>query len=209
MSNEVEALPRREEPERDRDELDHLVEGTRPRCAQKRFQLRECLLDRIEIRTVGREKSEVRADAFDGGLHLGLLVHREVVEDHDVTRPQCRDEHLLDVGKKGRIVEGAIEDRGGLQPVDAQRGDHGVRLPMSARRVIAQAQPAGTAAIAAQQVGGDTRFIDEDVGARVMQRLRILPVAPRGGDIRTPLFVGVYRFFLPSDPSDRSRAIAC
>lgn len=66
---------------------------------------------------------------------------------------------------------------------------------MPARRVIPQPLPAETAAIAAQQVGRDAGFIDEDVGARVVQRLRILPVTSRGRNIRAPLFVGVYRFF--------------
>jgi hypothetical protein len=29
----------------------------------------------------------------------------------------------------------------------------------------------------------------------IAQRLRVAPLAPRGGDIRPSLFVGVYRFF--------------
>jgi hypothetical protein len=28
-----------------------------------------------------------------------------------------------------------------------------------------------------------------------VERQRIVPLAPRGGDIRSPLFVGVYSFF--------------
>jgi hypothetical protein len=66
---------------------------------------------------------------------------------------------------------------------------------MPAGCVIPQPLPADTAAIAAQQVGRDAGFIDKDVGARIVQRLRVLPVTSRGRDIRAPLFVGVYRFF--------------
>jgi hypothetical protein len=122
-------------------------------------------------------------------------VHRQVVEDHDVARAQGRDEELLDVGEKRRIVEWTVEDRPRVEAVDAQRRDHRVCLPVAARRVVAQPQPARAAAIAAQQVGGDPRFVDEDIAAGVVEREEVLPPPARGGDIRAPLFVGVYRFF--------------
>jgi hypothetical protein len=70
-----------------------------------------------------------------------------------------------------------------------------VRLPMAVRRVIAQAHAARTAPVAPQQVGGDAGFVNENVAARVVQRLRVLPVAAGGRDVRPALFVGVYRFF--------------
>jgi hypothetical protein len=70
-----------------------------------------------------------------------------------------------------------------------------VRLPMAAWRVISEAHASGTAAIAPQQIGRHPRFIDEDVGARVMQRLRGVPLATGGRDVRPALFVGVYGFF--------------
>ena len=41
---------------RDRDELDDLVEAARSRNPQERLQLRKRLFDRIEIRTLGRQK---------------------------------------------------------------------------------------------------------------------------------------------------------
>ena len=66
---------------------------------------------------------------------------------------------------------------------------------MAARGVIPEAHATRTAPVAAQQVGGDARFVDEDVAARVVQRLGLLPPAAIGGDIRTSLLVSVYRFF--------------
>jgi hypothetical protein len=66
---------------------------------------------------------------------------------------------------------------------------------MAVRRVIPKAHATRTPPVAAQQVGGDTGFVDEDVGARVMQRLVVLPLASRGRDIRPTLLVGVYGFF--------------
>jgi hypothetical protein len=58
-----------------------------------------------------------------------------------------------------------------------------------------EACSARTAAIAAQQIGRDARFVEEDIAPRIMQRQRVLPPAARRRDVRTPLFVGVYRFF--------------
>lgn len=66
---------------------------------------------------------------------------------------------------------------------------------MAAGRVIPEALAAGTATVATQQIRRDARFIDEDVGADVVQRLRRLPVAPGRRDVRPTLLVGVYGFF--------------
>jgi hypothetical protein len=66
---------------------------------------------------------------------------------------------------------------------------------MPTRGVIAEPQAARAAAVPAEQVGGDAGLIEEDVAARVVHGLRVLPAAPRGGDVSAPLFVGVDGFF--------------
>ena len=110
MADVVGAFIWREERERRREEGAHLVEGARPHRAEKRFELREGEFDRIEVRTVRREKPDVGADLFDGGVHLGLLVDREIVEDDDIARPQRGHEDLLDIGQERRVVDRAVED---------------------------------------------------------------------------------------------------
>ena len=195
MPHEVEAFLRREELQRDCDKLDDLVEGARSRGAEEGFQLRKRELDRIEVRTIGWEKAETGPDAFNGGLHLRLLVDHQVVEDDNVAGAQRGHQHLLDIGEERRIVERAIEDRGRLQSIETERRDDGVRLPMPARRVIAQPLAAGTSAIATQQIGRDARLVEEEIAPRIVQRQRVLPAPARRSDISAPLFVGVYRFF--------------
>src|SRR5215471_20169593 len=125
----------------------------------------------------------------------GCLVDGEIVEHNDIAGPECRDEHLLHVRAKAGVIDGAVEYGGGGDPAGPESGDDRVRLPMAARRVIAQPNAAETAAIAAQQISGDAAFIDEDVVPRVAQRQPVAPAAPFSGDIWSPLFVGVYRFF--------------
>lgn len=61
--------------------------------------------------------------------------------------------------------------------------------------VIPEAHAAGAAPVASQQIGRDAGFIDEDVAARVVERLGVLPAAAGGGDVRPSLLVGEYRFF--------------
>ena len=195
MSHEIPAFLRREELQRDRDELDDLVEATRSRRAQKGFQLRKRELDGIEVGAVRRQESDEGPRLFNGGLHGRLFMDGEVVEHHDVAWSQRRHEHLFDVGEEGGIVDRAVEDRRRLQAVPPQRGDHGVRLPVSAGRVIAEPQAAWAAAVAPQQIGRHARFVEKDEMPGIAERLRLLPVAAGRGDVRATLFVGVYGFF--------------
>jgi hypothetical protein len=70
-----------------------------------------------------------------------------------------------------------------------------VSLPMAAGRVIRDARAAQTAGVAPQQIGRDTRLVNEDVTGRIVERQRLPPLPASGRDIRATLFVGVYCFF--------------
>jgi hypothetical protein len=61
--------------------------------------------------------------------------------------------------------------------------------------VIVEPRAAQTAAEPPQQVGRHPTFIEESIVAYLAQRLPQPPLAPSGGDIRPPLFIGVYGFF--------------
>jgi hypothetical protein len=191
----IPAFVRREEFERRGDKGHYLIERSWSRGAEERFQFGKGLFDRIEVRTVRRQKPDVRPGRFNRGTDLRLLMNREVVEHDDVARPQRGHQDLFDVGAERGRVDGAIEDRRRGEPVDVQSGDDGVRLPMAARGVVMQAGAARAAAIPTQQIGGDAALIEKDVLVHIAQRLPCLPLATGRCDIRTALFVGVYRFF--------------
>ena len=195
MPDEVPAFSRSEEPQRGRDQRAHVVEAAWTRGPQKGFQFGERLFDGIAVGTVGREEAERGAGGFNGGANRGLLMDRQVVEHDHVAGPQRRDEDLVDIRAKRVGIDRAVKDARGGEPLQAQRCDHGVRLPLAAGRVIVEARPAGTAAISPQQVGGDAALIEKDVLPDVAQRLPVAPVAPGRGDVRPTLFVGVDRFF--------------
>jgi hypothetical protein len=195
VSDVIPTLGRREERERGSRERGDLVEGARSRGSHERFQFRERHLDRIEVGTVGRQKSDLRAGAFDGRAYLGLFMDGEIVEHHDIAAPERRSQYLLHIGKEAGVIDGPIEHGRRRDRVGPQRGDDRVGLPMTAGGVIAQAHAAAAAPVAAQQIGRYAAFIEKDVLPRVAQWQPVAPATSLSGDVEPPLFVGVYRFF--------------
>ena len=57
-----------------RDRVDQGVEGSGRSLAQKRFELGEELLDRIEVRRIGRQIEQPCAGEFDRLAYRGQLV---------------------------------------------------------------------------------------------------------------------------------------
>jgi hypothetical protein len=195
MACVVGAFLGREEGERCREQVADLVKGTGPRGAEECFQFGERELDGIEVGAVGREEPQVGARLRDRHRHLGLLVDGEIVEHDDIAGLQRRDQDLFDVGEETRTIDRSIEHRRRAEPVEAQRGDHRVGLPVTAGRVIGEPRATAAPAVQAQEVGGDTALVEKDVLPNVSERLPVTPATSFGGDGWAPLFVGVYRFF--------------
>ena len=195
MPQVVGAVARREETQRRREQLTDAIEAARSRSPEHGFQFGKRLFDRIEIGTVRRQKSEMRPGGFNGELDLGLFVDGQIVEHDDIAGLQGGHQHLLDVRLKGRTVDRAIEDGRRHQALEPQAGDEGVRLPVTTRGVIVEPGAARAASIPAKQIRGDPTLVEKDVLPHVTQRLPGLPRPPGRRDVRTPLFVGVYRFF--------------
>ena len=189
------AFDRGVEAERGGHELADLVEGARTRGAHEGFQFGKREFDRIEVRTVRREKAQRRPGPCDRGPDLGVFVHREVIEDDDIPGPERRYKDLLDVGEETRGIDRPVEDGRRTEPLEPQPGHHRVRVPMAAGRVIPHANAAQTAAVAPEQIGRHATFVEEHVLADIAQRLPGLPLPPGRRDIRPALLVGVYRFF--------------
>ncbi len=90
----------------------------------------------------------MRARLLDGDPNLGLLVHREIVEHDDIAGPQGGHQHLFDIGEETLTLDGPIEDRWRPETLESKRGDDRVRLPVTARRVIAESCAPRTPAVA-------------------------------------------------------------
>ena len=191
----VRAFVWEEEGERGAEQPTDVVKRARTGGAEERLQFGEGELNGIEVWTVGRQKAEACAGVLDGGANLGLLVHREVIEDDDIAAPERGDEDLFHIRLERDAIDRAVEHGRGGQRRRPERGDHRVRLPVTARRVIRRARPSRAPRIAAQEVGGDARLVDKHEVAGVVKRQRRRPASSRGGDVSAALFAGVYRFF--------------
>ena len=195
MPDEIAAFGGREEAERDGDQIADVVKGPGTRGADEGFQFGEGELDRIEIRAVGWQEAELGADGFDRRTDRRLFVDSEIVEHDHIARAERGHQHLLDVREKRRIVDRPVEHGWRGEAIEAQRRDDGVRLPMTAGRVIAKARAAQTPAVPTQQIRRDPAFIQKQILRHVTERLPRLPLPPGRRDIRPTLLVGVYRFF--------------
>ena len=82
-------------------------------------------------------------------------------------------------------------------------------LPIATRGVIADPQPAGTARVATEQIGGDAGFVDEDMLARIAEGQPVVPAAARRRHISAAVCVGVYLFFERLPRADRWLAREC
>ena len=74
-----------------------MIERAGPCRAEKRFQFGEGLFDRVEVRTVGRQKADVGACAFNRRANRRVFVDREAVEHDHIARAQRRDQDLVGV----------------------------------------------------------------------------------------------------------------
>jgi hypothetical protein len=191
----VRALIRQKQCESGTDQLADVLEGAWTNGAEERLEFREREFDWVEIGTVRREKAQVRTGLLDGKADLGLLVGGEIVEHDHIAAAQRGHEDLLHIGPERDVIDRAVKHGRGRQLGRAQRRDHRVGVPVAARRVIRDARAAQTTGIAAEQIGGDARFVDEHVGAGIVKRQQVGPPTARGRDVSATLFGCVYGFF--------------
>ena len=185
----------REELKRDRDEAADLLVAARASSAQEGFQFGERELDRIEVWTVRRKEPNVCAHALDGGADLGLLMGRQVIEHDDVARVQRGHQHLLNVREKAWTIDRPIEDGRRAKAGEPKGGDNGVRLPVTAGRVITESRATRAATVAPEEVGRHTAFIEKDVAPHIAERLPRAPSLTLSHNVGTALFVGMNGFF--------------
>ncbi len=165
------------------------------RAADDGFQLGKGQLDRVQVRTVRRQKDEGRSGGRDRALHGGALMRAEVVRDHDVTAAQGGHEDLFDVGEETGPINRAFEDTRRGQAAQAQGGQKGARLPAGKGRVVMNADAPGRAAVPPQQIRGDARFIKEDEVAWIPGRGAPVPRGSGEDEVRSVVLAGPYGFF--------------
>ena len=84
---------------------------------------------RVQVLAVWRQEQEPASGFAHGFGCSGILVRREVVQDHDGARLQFRDQHLLDISRKGFAIHRPLNDPRGDQRIGAKACDEGLCAP--------------------------------------------------------------------------------
>ncbi len=159
------------------------------------FELGEDLFDRIEIGAVGRQEQQPRASGPDRGPDSGLFVAGQIVQDDDVTWPQRRTELLLDPLGKACAIDWLIKHERRVDPVAAQGGDEGHRLPMAIRHLGVEPLAFGCPATQRGHVGLGPGLVDKNKASGVRSVLELLPLLAPPGHLGPQLFGGKHAFF--------------
>ena len=101
------------------------VDGPLGRLSQQGFELGEQLLDRIEVRAVGRKVAEARPCGLDQGGDLRSRMAGQVVHDDDVAGPEFWNEELLDIGLERGRVDRPVEDERRDEAVETETANKG------------------------------------------------------------------------------------
>jgi hypothetical protein len=77
------------------------------RSSHEVFEFGEDLLDRIEVRAIGRQEDAVGASGADSLASRFSFVAAIVVENKDLARCEGRGQHVLDVQREELTIDGA------------------------------------------------------------------------------------------------------
>ena len=99
------------------------------------LELGEHLLDRVQVRAVGRQEQESGPDNADRRPDRRPLVAGQVVENNDVPRLQERHQFVLHTGQEALRVDRVVEYTRGIDPIVTKYRQEGHRFPVSTGRL--------------------------------------------------------------------------
>jgi hypothetical protein len=131
----------------------------------------------------------------DGFCDPFNLVAAEIVEDHDVSRPERGAEKLLYPGQEQFAVHGSVGDHWSGQLVQSEPRDECRCLPVAEGRRSDASLPPGSPPMAPRHIGRRPCFINKYKPFNVHTRLRFSPKAARLLNVLAFLLAGVQSFF--------------
>ena len=118
-----------------------------------------------------------------------------VVHENNVTFPEGRRQHGNDIGKESSAIHGAVDYKGRGHAVDAERRNQRQRFPVPVRNLGDKSLANRRAAVVADHLGRNRRFVDEHETRGLQLRLLGFEFSARCGNIRSILLGGVQCFF--------------
>src|SRR3954453_1072726 len=202
MNDVVLAFGRGKVAEQGADCLPESILSSCSRFPEQSLELGKELLDRVEIRGIGREVKHAGPCRPDRLLDPGDLMNSQVIHRDHVARLQRRREHLLDVGAERRTGHGPIEHKRCDDPARAQARYDGRGLPVPKRRCIDQALAPWAPAVEAGHRCGRGGLVDEDEALTIHVMLPHPPAAPVPGHVG-PILLGRSQALFLCDRSSR------
>src|SRR3954470_9413719 len=202
MNDVVLAFGRGKVVEQGADCLPESILSSCSRFPEQSLELGKELLDRVEIRGIGREVKHAGPCRPDRLLDPGDLVNSQVIHRDHVARLQRRREHLLDVGAERLPGHGPIEHKRRDDPARPQARHDGRGLPVAKRRCIDQALAPGAPAVEAGHRCGRGGLVDEDEALTIHVALPHPPAGPVAGHVG-PILLGRSQALFLCDRSSR------
>ena len=159
------------------------VDGSGLRHSHPVLHLGEDLLDGVEVRGVGRQECEPRAHVEDRRADGARSMATEIVEHHDVARPEGWHQELLDVAAEDGPVDRPIDDAGLCQRIDPERCKKREGAPASVGREAEQALALLAPAADRRYVGLDPGLVDDDEAGGIEMTPRAQPALAPPNDI--------------------------
>jgi hypothetical protein len=130
--------------------------------AQIRLDLSERWLDGIEIGRVFGQELEAGVTVGNCSGDGCALVTAEVIDHHDITRPESWGEALFGIGREDLGIHGTVDDHGREDLVPADGGDQGRGLPAAIRDLGDKPLAARAATMSPRHIGLGPGLVDED-----------------------------------------------
>src|SRR5204862_504241 len=126
------------------------------------LQLREALLDRVQVRRVPGQEPQLSPAGFDRRARRVAVVGAQVVGDDDLAGAQGRGQDLVDVRLERGAVQRAVQQQAGPEAVQRQGGDQGAVLAAPARDAPDGALTAWPTGVAAGQAAVAAGLVEPD-----------------------------------------------
>lgn len=195
IAKEVAALGLAEKVEENADAIPERFHSTLGVFAQERFELGKGLLDRIEVRAVGRQIAQFCARGLDGGADRNALVRTEIVHHNDVAGCERGDQHLFDIGQERGRVHWSVHHHRRGQRIASQPCHESGDFPMAVRCTATYPSTFQRTPTQARHIGRASGFIDEHKLFRIKSGLRLAPGLTRFLHVSPQLLFGQHAFF--------------
>src|SRR6266849_4974953 len=153
-------------------------------CALRSFT-QQCLqrmehqLNWVEFRRILRQVAQAGAGGTYRLLYPGDFVEGDVVDHHNVTALEYRNQTLFDVSQEGFAVHGSFDHHRRHDASLTETSDKRQRFPVPHRHISDQALSARVPTVRPHHVGRDCSFVDKYEAGGVKQALLADPASTR------------------------------